>query len=71
MGIIQKLLPEQMSVQELESVVKQVVEQLRQEGSSGKKMMGEAMKAVSAKVDKSRAPGSVVSEAVRRLLPRE
>jgi uncharacterized protein YqeY len=70
-GIIEKLLPEKMSVEELESVVSQAIEQIKKEGITGKRMMGEVMKAVTAKVDKSRAPGSFVSEVVRKLLPKE
>lgn len=69
--IIEKFLPEKMSAEELGSIVNQVIETVKAEGISGKKMMGEVMKGVAAKVDKSRAPGSFVSEIVRKLLPKE
>lgn len=60
-----------MPVEELETIVNQVISEVQKGGVTGKRVLGEVMKAVSAKVDKSRAPGSVVSEIVRKLLPKE
>lgn len=68
---IQEFLPKQMPIEELESIIGQVIEEVQKSGTSGKKVIGEVMKGVAAKVDKSRAPNSVISEIVRKLLPRE
>lgn len=57
-----------MSSAELESVVKNAIEEAQKAGVEGKKLMGDVMKRVNQQVDKARAPGSVVSETVRRLL---
>lgn len=70
-SFIQEFLPKQMPVEELETIVNQVISEVQKGGVTGKRVLGEVMKAVSAKVDKSRAPGSVVSEIVRKLLPKE
>ncbi|UZJ54749.1 hypothetical protein CBS101457_004069 [Exobasidium rhododendri] len=70
-GIIEKFLPEQMKAEDVEKIVKEVIEIVKKEGVSGKKLMGEVMKGVAAKVDKTRAPGSVISEIVRKLLPKD
>lgn len=69
--MIQDFLPKQMPVEELEGIVSQVIAEVQKGGITGKRMMGEVMKSVVAKVDKSRAPGSLVSEVVRKLIPKE
>lgn len=69
--LIQAFLPEQMSIQELEGIVSEAISSIQSSGVTGKKMVGEVMKAVVAKVDKSKAPGSLISEVVRRLAPKE
>jgi uncharacterized protein YqeY len=69
--LIQELLPKQMLVEELEEIVSNVIAEVQKGGVTGKRLLGEVMKAVSSKVDKSRAPGSVVSEIVRKLLPKD
>lgn len=70
-SLIQEFLPKQIPIEELESIVNQVIQEVQKSGTSGKKIIGEVMKGVAAKVDKSRAPGSVISEVVRKLLPKE
>lgn len=66
--LIRKFLPEQISKEELESVVKSAIEEAKTAGIDGKKLMGEVMKRVSGQIDKARAPGGLISEAVKKLL---
>ncbi|MCO5599786.1 hypothetical protein L7F22_053893 [Adiantum nelumboides] len=66
--LIRKFLPEQISKEELDSVVKAAIEEAKKAGIDGKKLMGEVMKRVSGQIDKARAPGGLISEAVKKLL---
>lgn len=68
--LIQELLPRQLSAKEIEEIVQEVIAEVQQGGVTGKRVLGEVMKAVSLKVDQSRAPRSVVSEVVRKLVPK-
>ena len=67
-NLIKKFLPEQMSKEELESIVKSAIDEAKEAGIDGKKLMGEVMKRVGGQIDKARAPGGVISEAVKKLL---
>lgn len=66
--LIRKFLPEQISKEELDTVVKAAIEEAKKAGIDGKKLMGEVMKRVSGQIDKARAPGGLISEAVKKLL---
>ncbi|PWN31205.1 GatB/YqeY domain-containing protein [Meira miltonrushii] len=66
--LIRKFLPEQISKEELENVVKSAIEEAKKAGIDGKKLMGEVMKRVGGQVDKARAPGGLISEAVKKFL---
>ena len=66
--LIKKFLPERMSKEELENIVKSAIDEAREAGIDGKKLMGEVMKRVGGQIDKARAPGGVISEAVKKLL---
>lgn len=66
--LIRKFLPEQISKEELETVIKSAIEEAKQAGIDGKKLMGEVMKRVTGQIDKARAPGGLISEAVKKLL---
>lgn len=70
-SLIKAFLPEQISAQELESIVRRAIDEAKAAGSEGKKIMGDVMKQVNGQVDKARAPGALVSETVRRLLSKE
>lgn len=69
--IIKAFLPEQISVEELEQTIKETIAEAQAAGASGKKMLGDVMKRISSKIDKARAPGGLVSETVKRLLPKD
>ena len=62
--ILMKYLPEQMSEQEVEETVKQVITET---GASSIKDMGKVMSAVQAKV-KSRADGKLINQIVKKYL---
>ncbi|MDZ4743767.1 MAG: GatB/YqeY domain-containing protein [Verrucomicrobiota bacterium] len=64
MGVLEKFLPAQMSEAELEQIVKATLAEI---GATTKKQMGEAMKAVQAKVA-GRADGKMVSTIVGKNL---
>ncbi|MDK3157547.1 GatB/YqeY domain-containing protein [Kamptonema cortianum] len=63
-AVLEKFLPVQMSEAELEQIVKATLAEI---GATGKKQMGEAMKAVQAKVA-GRADGKLVSSLVGKML---
>ncbi len=64
LAILQEYLPAQLSSEELESVIADVIQEL---GATSAKEMGQVMKAVMAKVS-GRADGSVVNQIVRAKL---
>lgn len=70
-SFIQTFLPEQISTGELEGIVQKALEEAQHAGVTGKKLMGDVMKRVNQQVDKARASGAMVSDVVRRMLPRE
>jgi hypothetical protein len=65
MEVVKRFLPQQLSVEEVEELVRAKIEEMT-EGESAPKF-GEVMKAVMSEV-KGRADGKLVSESVKRLL---
>jgi uncharacterized protein YqeY len=63
--VLETFLPKAMSAEELESLVKSVIQEL---GATGKKDMGPVIKAVQAKAA-GRADGKTISGLVGKLLP--
>jgi uncharacterized protein len=63
--MLEKFLPQPLSAEELEAVVRATIQEL---GATDKKQMGPVMKAVQAKVA-GRADGKTISSIVGRLLP--
>ena len=61
--VIERYLPEQLSDQELEEIIKRVVEKNLENSANFGKIMGEAVKEV-----KGRAPGAKVSQKVKEIL---
>ncbi|KAK0560689.1 hypothetical protein OC861_006176 [Tilletia horrida] len=68
--LIQTFLPEPMTRAELESVVQEVVDQVRSTGTEAKKLVGQVMKALNAKLDKARVSGggAEISKVVNEVL---
>ena len=64
--ILERFLPRQMSVEEVEAVAKQALAELGD--VDGKKKLGALIKAVNARVDRSAAPGAIVSKACANVL---
>ena len=64
-GVLEEFLPKAMSPEELESLVRAVIQEL---GAASKKEMGPVIKAVQAKAA-GRADGKSISGLVGRLLP--
>lgn len=66
--LIRSFLPEQIPIEELNTIVHQAVKDAKASGVEGKRLMGEVMKKVSSQVDKARAPGAMISEAVKKCI---
>ncbi|KAK0523723.1 hypothetical protein OC834_001496 [Tilletia horrida] len=69
--IIQAFLPEPMSADELGRVVREVLDEVRAAAAPGaelRKLAGQVIKGVNAKVDKARVTGAEISKAVTELL---
>lgn len=66
--LIKSFLPEQIPAEELTKVVEQAVADAKAAGIEGKKLMGDVMKRVSTQVDKARAPGAMISDAVKKCI---
>jgi len=64
-GILESFLPTPLSAEELEQLVRAAIQET---GASGKKQMGQVIKAVQGKAA-GRADGKTISEVVGRLLP--
>ncbi|KAJ3278240.1 hypothetical protein HK104_002537 [Borealophlyctis nickersoniae] len=63
--LLETYLPKQLTPEELEKVVREVVDKV---GATTVKDLGKVMKEVGARVDDSMAPKKVVSEVVKRVL---
>ena len=64
MAVIERYLPKQMSAEELENVLKEIIAEV---GAAGPKDMGKVM-GVASKRLAGKAEGRAISEAVKRLL---
>ncbi|KAI9004675.1 Yqey-like protein-domain-containing protein [Gaertneriomyces semiglobifer] len=64
-GLLEQYLPKQMSKEDVEKAVREIVDQV---GAKGPKDMGAVMKQVAAKIDDSVAPKKLVAEVVKSVL---
>lgn len=63
-GVLSEYLPEQLSAEELENIIKEIIEQ---ENATSMKDMGKVMKASKEKIG-ARADGKTINEVVKKLL---